>query len=131
MGKMFSSNRFDKLAWIIVKFKMRYNRGNSWMNEVTDTANIVIALYAAKSLLNEYGLGHILSGTTIILLGLSRIVLGYLIGWLDENKLLLWQRENTYGSRNVNPVFKKMENEHSEIKESLSGLHAKIDELEK
>lgn len=117
------TNKFDRVLWWIALGKIRYNRGNSWMNQIKDVAGLVIALYAAKSLLAEYGITF-LSGFGILVLAVGQILLGYLIGYLDEKKLLLWQRENAYGSRTLNPFFHKME-------ESIAELHEKIDRLEK
>lgn len=121
------SNKFDKLAWAVVKFKARYNRGNSWMNEVKDVMMTIISIYAAKNLqlLEIFGLDSeaVLTPNGVVMIGVGMLFVGYLIGWADEIKLLLWQRENIYGSRTVNPVF-------CEIEKSIAELHEKIDKME-
>lgn len=132
------TNKFDRILWWVTLFKLRYNRGNSWMNEIKDVAQIMISLFAAKQLLNfdidlwiiHFNISNLLTGKRILLFGVAQIFLGYFIGAADELKLLLWQRENIYNSRNVNPVFAKMEEEHSEMGKSIEELHEKIDGME-
>ena len=108
------NKRIDKLLWGITLFKLRYNRGNSWMNQIKDIGNLIIALYAAKSLLAEMGIPF-LSGKLIIILAVGEIFVGYLIGWADEKKLLLWQRENIYASTKLNPINNELVENVSEL----------------
>ncbi len=115
------NNRLDKILWGITLFKMRYDRGNSWMNKPKDIGNIVISLYAAKSLLAEYGIPF-LSGKFILLIAFGEIFFGYLIGYADELKLLLWQRENLYMAKTVNPYGQKMEDRMNELHEKIDWL---------
>lgn len=109
-----NKNRLDSFLWYCVKFRLRYNRGNSWMNQIKDIGNLIIALYAAKSLLAEMGIPF-LSGKLIILLAVGEVFVGYFIGWADEKKLLLWQRENIYASTKLNPIQNEMIENVSEL----------------
>ncbi len=108
------NNYTDKLLWGITLFKLRYNRGNSWMNQIKDIGNLIIALYAAKSLLAEAGIPF-LSGKLIIVLAVGEVFVGYFIGWADEMKLFLWQRENIYASTKLNPINNDMVNNVAEL----------------
>lgn len=84
------------------------------MNQIKDIGNLIIALYAAKSLLTEMGVPFI-SGKLIILFAFAEIFVGYFIGWADEKKLLLWQRENIYASTKLNPIQNEMIENVSEL----------------
>lgn len=81
-----------------MKFRIRYQRGLSWVGDV----KYIAGLAAFLQIFGVFNLEVIALASIGLLAGL------YILGWFDETHMI-WKRESEYLSRTVNPYFKTLE----------------------
>ncbi len=88
----------SKLLHDVMKFKIRYQRGLSWISDIKYIAGLA-------AFLQIFGIFNL---DVILIVSAGFLVVLYLIGWFDETHMI-WKRESEYLSRTVNPYFKTLE----------------------
>jgi len=110
----------ESILWILVKFKVRYGRGQSWLSYFNQIAVMIVAGYA---LLDLFHIENPASLTLMIIGFLSictYVSFGYVLGWLDEN--WTWKKELEYGTKDLNPFMQGMAKDLSTCNEKLDKL---------
>lgn len=97
-----------KLINRIVEIRYRIGRGKSYYSEFNGVIMMVIALKVY-----DIPLWVILP---IVVFG--HIAL-YYIGYYDQKKIKMWQREAVYGSKDVNPFFAGMDKKLDKVLKSV------------
>lgn len=89
-----------KIAEKYIRFKLRLNRGKSFIDELRDLVLLAVALKIFEIPL-----------LLLIPLVLLIVALLYYIGYMDEKKIKSWQYEYRYNTEKLNPFFRKLYNE--------------------
>jgi len=97
------SKRWSKVADCIVKFKQRATRGEVFVKDV-HLFLVVIAMFTVRQIPLHTSIVY----GVLSFIGLRLFHLG--IGYWDEKKGLLWQRERAREARVYNPVTNKIDN---------------------
>lgn len=79
------------------KHRLRFSRGKGWYYEVKDLVVMTMALKVFNAPVWMYPVVVV-----------TFLVSMYTLGWLDEMKAKIWQEEQRYSSKVVNPVQKEI-----------------------
>ena len=102
------------MEWVAI-FRIRYQRGNSHINFITDM--IQLTAYFTIFVMGAEKLGIEIPGWLILFVpGLP--IIFYILGWWDEMKGMM-KFEARYSTTTINPFFKQLEKDVMEIKAAL------------
>ncbi len=119
----------ESILWILVKFKVRYGRGQSWLAYINQIAVMVVAGYAVLDLLK------IDNPSTPLLINVGfaavicYILFGYTLGYLDEN--WTWKKELEYGTKDLNPFMQNLSKDINTCIDKLDEIKNKINYKER
>lgn len=110
----------------LIKFRVRYNRGNALMNFAKDMI-IVGGMISIILIAMEKFLGAAPPEWLVPLIILMIPVVLYFVGWVDEKKGIFLE-EQKYKTKNINPYFQKIESDIEEIKRAVNQNNLKREE---
>ena len=111
--KSIASGKWTKARVLnaISLFRMREGRGSGIFNQFWDYvrkgADITIIFWAVFNLK--------LLPTQLFIFGIIYVILSYCVGYFDETKIKLWQKEQEMAFSYINPFFQRLEKKIDKI----------------
>ncbi len=98
-----------QLKWTVVKTRNRIGRGQGWLYYIKDIAYVFITIYFIEDILRRWGINDPeIFRIMYIIFPILYFISCYIIGFLDE-KYGIWKLESIWGSRDLNPFMKEID----------------------
>ena len=122
---------WSRLRRAYVLFQMRQNQGASYTGEIDAMFTKAMIAVPFMHTLNQLFNINIPMIPCIIIFITTFFTFTYMLGYIDQKYLKIWQEGNEISTREVNPYYEKLEKDLEEVKVMLKSLKEKKKEKKK
>ena len=104
----------DRIMNAFILFRMREGRGSGFTGQFYDyiQKGAIFTIFAMN-----FGLK--ITSTMYLIFGIGYLIVCYYIGFIDEKRIGLWQKEKLMETSYINPYYQKLEKDIESIKKAL------------